>query len=46
MPADYNVDQRAQTDFLKQRQAWLQDPIQLQVAQAFHPTDLGLALKF
>jgi hypothetical protein len=46
MPADYNVDQRARMDYLKQRQAWLQDPVRLQVSQAFHPMDLGLTFKF
>jgi hypothetical protein len=46
MPSDYNVDQRAQIDYLKQRQALLQDPVQLQISQAFHPTDLGITFKF
>jgi len=46
MPRDYEVDQRAQNDFLKQRQAWLQDPINLQVRQAFHPSQVSFSLKF
>ena len=46
MPNDYNVDQRTQMDFLKQRQAWLQDPLQLQISQAFHPSDIVFSLKF
>jgi hypothetical protein len=46
MPGDYNVDQRAQSEFLKQRQAWLQDPLRLQVAQAFHPSSTAFSLRF
>ncbi len=46
MPGDYNVDQVAQTDFLKQREAWLQDPIQLQIARAMPPPPVAFQLKF
>jgi len=46
IPADYDVDQRAQIDYMKQRQAWLQDPLRLQVAQAFHPSQVALKLQF
>jgi hypothetical protein len=46
MPGDYEVDQRAQSDFLKQRQAWLQDPIKLQIAQAFHPSPVAVSFNF
>lgn len=46
MPADYEVDQRAQADFLKQQQAWLQDPVRLQVARAFDPPQVAFSLQF
>jgi hypothetical protein len=46
MPRDYEVDQRAQSDFLKQRQAWFQDPIKLQIAQAFHPSPVAVSFNF
>lgn len=46
MPHDYNVNPIAQNDFLKARQAWLQDPVRMQVAQAFHPSQVNLTLKF
>ena len=46
MPGDYNVDQRAQTDFLKQQQAWMQDPLRLQIARAFHSSPVALRLQF
>lgn len=46
MPGDYNVDQVAQTDFLKQREAFLRDPVRLQVARAFTPCPVGFSLKF
>jgi hypothetical protein len=46
MPGDYEVDQRAQTDFLKQRQAWLEDPLRLEIAKSFHPTQVSFSLKF
>ncbi len=46
MPRSYEVDQRAQMDFLKQREAWLQDPIRLQVQKAFHPTMAVASFKF
>jgi hypothetical protein len=46
MPRSYEVDQRAQMDFMKQRQAWLQDPTRLQVQKAFHPTVAVVSFKF
>lgn len=46
MPGDYNVDQVTQTDFLKQREAWLQDPVRLQVARAFTPPQVAVRLQF
>jgi hypothetical protein len=46
MPHDYEVDQRTQTEFLRSNQAWLQDPVRLQVAQAFRPTQTAFVLKF
>jgi len=46
MPGDYNVDQVTQTDFLKQREAFLQDPVRLQVARAFTPTPVAFRFQF
>jgi hypothetical protein len=46
MPRDYEVDQRAKIDFMKQRQAWLQDPIRLQIAQSFHSPPVSFSLQF
>jgi hypothetical protein len=46
MPHDFEVDQRAQIDFMKQRQAWLQDPVKLQLAQSFHSPQAAFSLKF
>jgi hypothetical protein len=46
MPQDYQVDQQARIDFLKQRQAWLQDPLRLEVQKAFLPADMNVTLKF
>jgi hypothetical protein len=46
MPHDYNVDQQTRTDFLKQRQAWLEDPVQLQVSKAFQPSQVSFQLQF
>ncbi len=46
MPRDFEVDQRAQSDFSKQREAWLQDPIKLQIAQAFHPSPVAVSFNF
>jgi len=46
MPRDYELDRRAQMDFLKQQQAFLQDPARVQVQQAFHPTVASLSFKF
>ncbi len=46
MPGDYNVDQVTQADFLKQREAFLQDPVRLQVAKAFTPSQVAFSLQF
>jgi hypothetical protein len=46
IPADYETNRRAQIDFMKQRQAWMQDPIRLQIAQAFQPSQVSLQFKF
>lgn len=46
MPKDYDVAQRAQIDSMKYRQAWAQDPLKLQIAQAFTPPQAAFSLKF
>lgn len=46
IPHDYNVNPIAQNDYLKARQAWLQDPIQMQVASAFHPSQVSVRFQF
>ncbi len=46
MPGDYNVDQVTQTEFLKQKEAWLQDPIRLQIARAMPPPQASFSLRF
>ena len=46
MPQDYDVDRHARIDFMKDRQASLQDPLRMQVAQAFHPAPVGFSLEF
>ncbi len=46
MPQDYEVDQRAQTEFLRSNQAWLLDPARQQLSQAFRPTQTAFSLKF
>ncbi len=46
MPKDYDVAQHANIDSMKDRQAFLQDPVRLQVAQAFHPTEVAVSFKF
>jgi hypothetical protein len=46
IPGDYEKNQRAQIDFMKDRQAWMQDPIRLQVAQAFQPSPVSFQFKF
>ena len=46
MPRDYDVDRQAKIDFMKNREATLQDPVRLQVAQAFHPTPLAVSFTF
>ncbi len=46
MPRDYEVDQHARIEYLKERQAWLQDPIRLDIQKAFRPTDFAYTIKF
>lgn len=46
MPKDYEVDQVARIDFMKYRQALLQDPVKLDVQKAFRQPDLTISLKF
>ncbi|HVZ81497.1 MAG TPA: hypothetical protein VHE12_11980 [bacterium] len=47
MPHDYNVNPIAlDNDGMKFRQAWLQDPVRLQVAQAFHPSQVSVQFQF
>jgi len=46
MPADYDVDPTVRNDYFKQRQAFAEDPIRLQVQKAFHPTVTAFSLKF
>jgi hypothetical protein len=46
MPHDFEVDQRARIDFMKQRQAWLQDPVKLRLSQSFRPSDITVSLNF
>ena len=45
MPGDYEKNPRAQLD-LKFRQAFLDDPVRLQVAKAFHPAPLSASFSF
>jgi hypothetical protein len=46
IPADYEKNPRAQIDFMKDRQAWMQDPVRLQIAQAFQPSQVSFQVKF
>jgi hypothetical protein len=46
MPQDYEVDQRASTEFLRSNQAWLLDPARQQLSPAFRPTQTAFTLKF
>lgn len=46
MPHDYEVDQRTQTEFLRSNQAWLLNPVRLQLSQDFRPTQTAFTLKF
>lgn len=46
IPQDYETNRRAQIDFLKFHQAWIQDPIRLQVAKAFQPSQASIQFKF
>jgi hypothetical protein len=45
MPHDYNVNPIAM-DEMKFRQAWLQDPVKMQVAEAFQPSQVSVRLQF
>ncbi len=46
MPQDYDVDRQAKINFMKDRQAWLQDPVRLQISRTFHPVPLAVSFKF
>jgi hypothetical protein len=46
MPRNYEVDRRAQIDYMKQRQAWMADPLRLEVQKAFHASDVTVSFKF
>lgn len=46
MPGDYNVDQQAKADFLKERQAWSQDPTRMRIAQSFRPAPVAFSFQF
>jgi hypothetical protein len=46
MPRDYEFDRNAKIDYMKQRQAWLQDPVRRQIAQSFRPSQVTFSLKF
>jgi hypothetical protein len=46
MPGDYNVDQHAYIDFMKQRQAWLEDPVLLNVQKPTQHPQMNLSFKF
>ncbi len=46
MPRDYEVDQHVRIEYLKERQAWLQDPVRLDLQKAFRPTDFAFSLSF
>ncbi len=45
MPRDYEV-KNAQSEFLKQQQAWLEDPLKMELRKAAHPADLSVSFKF
>jgi hypothetical protein len=46
MPNNYEVDPYAASEFLKDRQARLDDATQKMLAGSFHPTQVALQLKF
>ncbi len=46
MPKDYDVDPSVRNDYFKQKQAFAEEPIRLQVQGAFHPTVTAFSLKF
>ncbi len=46
MPRDYELDPRAQNDYLNQRQAWLEDPSILQIQRSFHLTLASVSFTF
>jgi hypothetical protein len=45
MPHDYEM-KNAQSEFLKQQQAWLEDPLKMELRKAAHPADLSVSFKF
>jgi hypothetical protein len=46
MPKDYDVDPSVRNDYFKEKQAFAEDPIRIQVRSAFHPTVTAFSLKF
>jgi hypothetical protein len=46
MPKDYDVDPYVRNDYFKERQAFVEEPIRLQVQKAFHPTVTAFSLNF
>jgi len=46
MPRDYELDPQALNDFMKQRQAWLDEPIRLQIQSSFHPSLASVSFTF
>jgi len=45
MPGDYEV-KHVQSEYLKQQQAWLEDPLRMQLRKAAHPADISVSFKF
>ena len=46
MPKDYDVDPTVYNQYQKDRQAFLEEPVRMQVQKAFHPTVTAFSLKF
>jgi len=46
MPANYEVDPFAASEFLKDRQARLDDPVQKRLVESFHPQQVALQFQF
>jgi hypothetical protein len=46
MPRDYEVNPQAFNDFMKQRQAWMEDPIRLQLQSSFRPSLTSVSFAF